>query len=180
MEELGFLRCAVDHTVFTYDRIDNTTAAHIICIIGFHVDDGLGTSNSHPFLNRVKAEIDKRFGITDLGAVNKFLGIQFERDHVACRLWLHQGQYITHLLDEYDMLECNPVTLPLDANHPFGRPTDTHDTILNLPSQFCKLVGELLYLAICTRPDISFAINALAQHNSNPSPAHYAAAKRLL
>lgn len=180
MEELGFQRCAVDHAVFTYDRVDSLTSLRIICIIGFHVDDGLGTSNSSRFLKWVKGKIDERFGIKDLGAVTKFLGIQFERHRKARRLWLHQGEYITYLLDEYGMLDCNPVTLPLDATHPFGRPGDTYDVVLNLPSRYRKLVGELLYLAVCTRPDISFAVNSLAQHNSNPSPAHFAAAKRLL
>jgi hypothetical protein len=177
MEELGFTRCTVDHAVFTYDRTDSISARRIICIIGFHVDDGLGTSNSPAFLKRVKAKIDERFGIKDLGAVTKFLGIQFERHRATRHLWLHQGEYITYLLDEYGMLDCNPVTLPLNANHPFGRPSDTYDTVLNLPSRYRKIVGELLYLAICTRPDISFAVNSLAQHNANPSPSHFAAAK---
>jgi hypothetical protein len=180
MEELGFVRCAVDHAVFTYDHIDSVTAHHIICIIGFHMDDGLGTSNSPAFLKCIKAKIDEHFGIKDLGAVTKFLGIQFEHHRATRRLWLHQGEYITYLLDEYGMLDCNPVTLPLDATHPFGKPNDTHDIVLNLPSRYRKIVGELLYLAICTRPDISFAVNSLAQHNANPMPSHFAAAKRLL
>jgi hypothetical protein len=178
MEELGFKRCAVDHAVFTYDCV--TKGVRTICIIGFHVDDGLGTSNSFAFLKWVKSKIDERFGIKDLGPVTKFLGIQFERNRQTRCLWLHQGEYITYLLEEYDMLNCNPVTLPMDTHHPFGRPGESYTIILNLPTRCRKLIGELLYLAICTRPDISFAVNALAQHNANPSLAHFAAAKRLL
>jgi hypothetical protein len=178
MTELGFSRCAVDHAVFLFDKVLSGTRT--ICIIGFHVDDGLGTSNSSPFLAFVKQKIDQRFGIKDMGPVRKFLGIQFERDLATRQLWMHQGEYITYLLDEYGLLNCNPVRLPLDSHHPFGKPHDTHDDIENLPSKFRKLIGELLYLAVCTRPDISYAVNSLAQHNSNPSLAHFAAAKRLL
>jgi hypothetical protein len=168
----------VDHAVFIFDDIKSGT--RVICIISFHVDDGLGTSNSPPFLAWVKQKIDKRFGIKDLGAVSRFLGIQFERDRSSHQLWMHQGDYITYLLEEYGLLDCNPVRLPLDSHHPFGKPDDTYDPLANLPTRFRKLVGELLYLAVCTRPDISYAVNSLAQHNSNPSLAHFAAAKRLL
>lgn len=109
-----------------------------------------------------------------------FLGIQFERDRTSRLLWMHQSDYISYLLDEYDLLDCNSVDLPLDASHPFGRDTDAHEDILNLPTRYRKIVGELLYLAVCTRADIAYAINSLAQHNSSPSPRYYATAKRLL
>lgn len=178
MTELGFSQCAVDHAVFIFDKV--TSVARILCIVGFHVDDGLGTSNSTAFLAFMKQKIDGRFGIKDLGAVKKFLGIQFERDLITHQLWMHQGEYITYLLEEYDLLHCNPVHLPLDPHHPFGKPTDSPAKVENLPSAFRKLVGELLYLAVCTRPNISYAVNSLAQHNSNPSLAHFAAAKCLL
>lgn len=110
----------------------------------------------------MKAKVNSKFGIKDLGPVDKFLGIQFERDRTSHRLWMHQAEYITYLLEEYGLLDCNPVVLPLDANHPFGRPTDKLKVIVNLPTRYWKLIGELLYLAVCTRPDISYAVNALA------------------
>jgi hypothetical protein len=171
--------CAIDYAVFIYNQVhDNDT--RIICIIGFHINNGLGTSNLSPFLSWVKGCIHAHFGIKDLGAVQKFLGIQFERDCAARRLWMHQGEYISYLLDEYSMLDCNPVLLPSDPNHPFGHPSDMYNIISNLPSCYRKLIGELLYLSICMCPDISFAINSLAQYNANPSASHYVAAKRLL
>jgi len=51
MLELGFTRCAVDHAVFIYDKGSSST--RIYCIVGWHVDDGMGTSNSKPFLRHV-------------------------------------------------------------------------------------------------------------------------------
>lgn len=52
--------------------------------------------------------------------------------------------------------------LPLDPKYPFGLDTTIYDDIIDLPTHYCKIVRELLYLAICTRADISFAVNALA------------------
>lgn len=140
----------------------------------------MGTSNSKAFLQQVKACIAKWFRIKDLGPIQKFLGIQFECDHLTHQLWMHQGEYISYLLDKYDLLACNPVHLPLDPKHPFGPETDTYDDIMNLPTRYHKIVGELLYLAICTRPDIAFAVNTLAQHCAHPAPCFYASMKHLL
>ena len=34
------------------------------------------------------------------------------------------------------------------------------------------LVGALIHLTICTRPDITYAVNALARYNSDPRERH--------
>ncbi|KIJ04992.1 hypothetical protein PAXINDRAFT_39836, partial [Paxillus involutus ATCC 200175] len=80
-----------DHAVFYYDGDGDTTAGlNVKCIIGWHVDDGMGMSNSASFLQRVKEKIAARFGIKDLGPITKYLGIQFERDRSSRELWMHQ------------------------------------------------------------------------------------------
>jgi hypothetical protein len=179
MEELGFTRCGVDYAVFIFDNVDSA-GTRTFCIIGWHVDDSLGTLNSPPFLAYVKGKINARFGIKDLSPVDWFLGIQFKCECSSRRLWMHQSEYITYLLKEYGMLHCNPVLLPLDANFPFSCPSDVYPTIPNLASNFRKLIGELLYLAVCTRPDILYSVNSLAQFSAHPLACHYATAKRLL
>src|SRR5579859_1559333 len=50
----------------------------------------------------------------------------------------------------------------------------------NRSNSYAKLVGELQYIANCTRPDISYAVNRLAAYTANPSLQHWGAAKRLL
>jgi hypothetical protein len=176
---LGFSRCDADYAVFLYDR-HNEQGVRIQCIIAWHVDDGLAAASDRPFLSWIKGQIGERFGITDLGAVKKYLGVQFERDRSTRELWMYQAEYITYLLEEHEMLDCNPVQLPMDSNHPFGRDTDLHPFIENLASDYRKLVGELLYLAMYTRPDIAIAVMKLAQYNSSPEPRHYGAAKHVL
>ncbi|KAG2065546.1 hypothetical protein BDR04DRAFT_1032470 [Suillus decipiens] len=65
MEELGFTHCAVDYAVFIFDHMDHS-GSHTFCIIGWHVDDSLGTSNSPHFFAHVKGRINACFGIKDL------------------------------------------------------------------------------------------------------------------
>lgn len=176
---LGFDRCAADFAVFIFNRI-NGEGVRVICVIAWHVDDGLAGSNNRAFLDRTKHQIAQRFGITDLGPVTKYLGIQFERDRTTGELWMYQLDYIAYLLDEHGLTDCNPVSLPMDPKFPFGRPTDVHPDVANLDTEYRKLVGELLYLAMYTRPDIALTVMRLAQHNANPEPHHYSAAKQVL
>jgi len=42
------------------------------------------------------------------------------------------------------------------------------------------IVGSLMYAALATRPDISFAVAALGRYNSRPFTSHLTAAKRVL
>ena len=45
---------------------------------------------------------------------------------------------------------------------------------------YISVVGSLMYLALTTRPDITFSAGVLARFNSNPGPAHWQAAKHLM
>ena len=45
---------------------------------------------------------------------------------------------------------------------------------------YISVVGSLMYLAVTTRPDITYAARMLARFNSNPGPAHWQAAKHVL
>jgi len=44
---------------------------------------------------------------------------------------------------------------------------------------YIHAVGSLMYLAVSTRPDISYAVGVLARFSSNPGEAHWKAVKHL-
>ncbi|XP_076619597.1 uncharacterized protein LOC143340991 [Colletes latitarsis] len=80
------------------------------------------------------------------------------------------------LLEKYGLADCNPVATPMDKN-----------TVLNNAKgngtkkrPYRELVGALMYLAVATRPDIAYAVSALAQFNECYGDEHWAAAKRVL
>lgn len=93
---------------------------------------------------------------------------------------MHQNDYITFLLQEYGLSKCNPVLLPANSKAPVGDSSTTYPDIPNLQSSYLKLIGKLIYLSINTRPDITYIVNLLAQHNANPKPRHFATAKHVL
>ena len=178
LEKLGFMRSEFDHSLFIFCH--EFDGADTVCFLAVHVDDGLGMSNSTSFFTHLKSQIAKAFGIKDLGPVTTFIGFQFERDRDTRMLWLHQELYINNLLDEYSLHDCNSVTTPLNPNHPLGSINITYLNILNLTKTYQCLIGSFLFLSICTRPNICFAVMTLSQWNSKPEPHHFAAAKHAL
>jgi len=178
LESLGFLRSEFNHAVFVYKRLWGGEDMH--CLLAMHVNDGLAGCTSMALLTFIKGKIKKAFGIKDLGPLRVFLGVQFERNLETCELWIHQEMFIDSLLLEYELVNCNPVKTPLGCDHPLGLSTDLHTPIKDLVHSFQWLVGSLLFLQICSRPDISFAVLLLSQHCSTPEPHHFAAAKRVL
>jgi hypothetical protein len=45
---------------------------------------------------------------------------------------------------------------------------------------YASLIGSLLYLSNCTRPDITYAVNRLSSFNAKPTELHWNYAKRIL
>ncbi|KAI0983643.1 hypothetical protein GJ496_004660 [Pomphorhynchus laevis] len=43
-----------------------------------------------------------------------------------------------------------------------------------------SIIGSLLYIAICTRPDISYAVGILSRFNISPNESHLSAAKQVM
>lgn len=71
---------------------------------------------------------------------------------------------------------CKPVSTPLDPYHKLRRTTTN---LLADPTVYRQLVGRLLYLTF-TRPDISFAVQHLAQLMDAPVDVHFTDALRVL
>ena len=181
MFSLGFKRSECDHALFYYDELNlAVSTVRIRCFVGWHVDNGMAASNCRPFLQRVKSSIAERFRLKDLGPITKYLGMQFEHDRTCRIIWVHQSEYISFLLQEYGLLDCSPVHLPADPKAIFGLAETSYPEVTNLRSVYLKIIGELIYLVVNTHPDISYIVNALAQHNVQPETRHYTAAKRVL
>jgi len=75
------------------------------------------------------------------------------------------------------MEDCNPVKTPVDISQKLGEPSEP---LSEADYSSRELIGSLMYLSICTRPDISYAVNSLSQFNNNFGNEHWIAAKRIL
>jgi hypothetical protein len=71
------------------------------------------------------------------------------------------------MLDKFRLGECRSVCTPLDP----GAALTKMGTMLDVAdcTKYAEMVGCLLYVAVCTRPDIQFAASALARYMSCPT-----------
>ena len=75
------------------------------------------------------------------------------------------------------MNECNGRKVPLSVGTDIVAKGETLD-VDKFP--YSTLVGSLLYLSVCTRPDIAQAVGVLARHMAAPTVDHWNAAKGVL
>jgi hypothetical protein len=119
-----------------------------------------------------------------MGQVSHFLGIEFTWEQLPddnlC-VTLTQQSFVESLLDSLGIsiegisLYTSPYqsgihidSIPMDDMTPAVRD--------KLRLQYQSLVGSLNWLAHTTRPDLSTIVSLLAQHQSQPTQAHYHAA----
>src|SRR5215216_4561184 len=77
-----------------------------ITIVAVYVDDLIILSNDTTSLNKIKAELGKRFEMKDLGEIRFCLGIQVMRNRKERTIRISQAKYIENILDRFNMLNC--------------------------------------------------------------------------
>jgi len=77
------------------------------------------------------------------------------------------------------MDSANPVRLPIPAGTVLKSDSENPVTGDDL-TVYQQVVGSLIYLANCTRPDISYAVGQLARFMAAPGLEHYKMAKQLI
>ncbi|GKA64595.1 ribonuclease H-like domain-containing protein [Tanacetum coccineum] len=164
---VGFTSSRCDSSLFIYQH--GTEVAYLL----IYVDDIVLTASSTTLLQRIISSLHKEFDMTDLGALNYFLGISVTRD--VRGMFLSQKKYAMELLERAHMSNCNSTRIPVDTKSKLGSDRDpVSDSTL-----YRSLVGGLQHLTF-TRPDISYAMQQICLHMHDPQEPHLAALKRVL
>ena len=167
---------------FDYKRLVSDPCVYVrwvgeeCAIITVWVDDLMLFASNDKMMRHMKKTIKSRWEATDLGEPAKIIGIEIStrRDQIS----ISQTKYIESILRNEGMNDANPVGMPMDPNVKL-EPNPEANTP-NRSNAYAKLLGELQYVANCTRPDISYTVNRLAAYTANPSLQHYGAVKRVL
>ncbi|GJX20844.1 ribonuclease H-like domain-containing protein [Tanacetum coccineum] len=93
---------------------------------------------THPYLlQRIISSLHKEFDMTDLGALNYFLGISVTRDSKGMFLYQNKYDFATFEHGTYD--NCNPTRTPVDTESKLGSDGDP----VSDPSLYHSLAGGL-------------------------------------
>ena len=88
---------------------------------------------------------------------------------------LSQPRYIRSILEDFHMLDCNPPLTLMEEGAKLSvtmLPRTPEEKLGMQAVPYQELVGKLLYLAISTCPDMSFAIGILYCFVENPGQDH--------
>jgi hypothetical protein len=146
-----------------------------------YVDDLLIASTSTDQMSTLKAQLKEHFQMKDLGEVTSYLGMEVKRDKGNKLLYLSQSQYISDLLHKFSMEDCTPAETPLQVNHKLKIP-QAGEVAERDQERFPELLGGIMYLMVCTRPDIAHAVSVLSRFiaKGRHGVEHWKAALRLL
>ncbi len=177
---LGFKRLVKENCV--YIKRSRTGRVMIITIF---VDDGTGSYHKEDEQEwlEIKEALEKEYTIKDLGDAEWILGMRIIRDREANTIKLNQSVYVEKVLKKFKMLDCNPVSTPLDPSVKLSSadsPITEEEKSEMKQFPYREVVGSLQYLCYSTRPDINYAVNLLSRFSINPGQKHWTAAKHVL
>ena len=155
LKNIGFQQLISEPCIFK-----KTRHGKIICIIGIYVDDMIITGLSQEIFNTIKI-IKNNYKISNCEYINYLLGIKVDSNNFNYSI--SQVSYINNILSKFGVNNTRKAKTPctgdnINENHnPFDKTT------------YKSALGSLIYLAKCSRPDISFAVNKAARNAENPT-----------
>ena len=89
---------------------------------------------------------------------------------------LSQKAYINKILERFNMRNCSTSIAPIVKGDKFSlsqcpKNSLELESINNIP--YASAVGSLIYLEVCTRPDIAFAMGMLGRYQSDSGIEHW-------
>lgn len=163
----GVIQSTADPSVYIFP----STAGVAEAIIAIYVDDCLIIAKPNK-INEVKRILTSKFKMTDQGKLSGMLGIKFniQKDHFT----MSQSYYLENILKKFGMDQCKPVNTPVVKEEAQESEVKVDAT------QYRQIIGALLYMSKCTRPDTSYAVNQAARKMQEPNETNLTAVKRIL
>ncbi len=163
LEDLEFVASSADAALFQ-STVDGETIWLLVW-----VDDILVAAQGEERVAKVKAHLTAKFDMRDLGLATYFLGMELSPDREARSLKLTQKKLTGELISRYGLANARARSVPQAAKEKLRKEEEPLDTV-RFPYSEC--VGSLLYLSMCTRPNIAQAMGALARYMAAPTVAH--------
>ncbi|CAI7868075.1 unnamed protein product [Closterium sp. NIES-54] len=172
---LGFAPSTADPSLFL---CTDTTLPPFYVLV--YVDDLVFATADTEALAHVKSELQKRHTCTDLGELTSYLGLRITRDRAQRTITLTQSHMVQQVHQRFGFTYSSPQSTPLPTGHLLSAPPS--DESVEPSGPYPELVGCLMYLMTCTRPDLAYPLSLLACYVApgRHRKVHWDAAKRVL
>ena len=169
LEAIGFKASDADPGLFIYNGKSSNTYLLV------YVDDILITASSLEAVSTVKERLMATFDARDLGEVNHYLGMKIIRDRGSRTISMSQELMVREIVEQFGLSDAKTMSTPLSLSIKLN--AEDGDLLDTEVYPYSQLVGKLMYLMVCTRPDIAYAVGVLSRYMSKPRLPHWQAAK---
>ncbi|CAI7919619.1 unnamed protein product [Closterium sp. NIES-53] len=172
---LGFAPSTSHPSLFL--RTDTTLPPFYFLV---YVDDLVFATADTGALAHVKSQLQKRHMCRDLGELTSYLGLRITRDRAQRTITLTQSHMVQQVLQRFGFTYSSLQSTPLPTGHSLSAPPS--DESVEPSGPYPELVGCLMYLMTCTRPDLAYPLSLLARYVApgRHRKVHWDAAKRVL
>ncbi|KAJ1519127.1 hypothetical protein ONE63_011270 [Megalurothrips usitatus] len=166
MTEMGFNQSEYEPCVYLWKD------GFKLVIVALYVDDFFIFFNDSSQCDKLKSVLSVNFSTKDLGPVSECLSMKVTKSEYSIKL--DQRAYCEKLLTKFGMLNSVPAKTPIE----YGLKLEKSDKCdKSIPYQ--EAIGGLLYLSLCTRPDIAYSVNYLSRFCNGYSKEHWKAVQRI-
>ncbi|CAI7802977.1 unnamed protein product [Closterium sp. NIES-53] len=147
---LGFAPSTADPTLFL---CTDTSLPPFYVLV--YVDDLVFATADTEALVLVKLEQEKRH-------ICSYLGLHITRGRARCTITLTQSHMVHQFLQRFGFRYSSPQSTPPPTGHSLSAPPS--DESIEPSGPYSALVGCLMYLMTCTRPDLPYPLSILARY----------------
>jgi hypothetical protein len=172
----GFRKSVADQCLYVKGDLSDRESFVLVVV---YVDDILVVGHDDAILEirKIIDGLKGEYDVKEMGEVDRYLGIVVKRDRLVQKMWLNQTDFAESILERFSMTQCNGADTPMELKANV-EPASEDETLTNNP--YRSLVGSLMYLMICTRPDLAHAVGVLSRFLEKPAERHWMLAIRVL
>ncbi|GKG14009.1 zinc finger, CCHC-type containing protein, partial [Tanacetum coccineum] len=105
-----------------------------------------------------KEFLSSRFSMKDMGEPGVILGIRIK--HESNGITISQSYYIEKVLKKFNYFDWTLVSTPMNTSEKLM--PNNGQAVSQL--EYSRMIGCLMYVMTCTRPDIAFAMGKLSRY----------------
>ncbi|CAA7057281.1 unnamed protein product [Microthlaspi erraticum] len=113
-------------------------------------------------IQQTKNMLKSQFDMKDMGLADVILGIKITRTSEG--ITLSQEHYAEKILERFKKYSNGTAKTPVDTQLHLTK--NSGEGVSQV--EYARIIGSLMYLTNCTRPDLAHAVNVLSRYTSNP------------
>ncbi|GKA15639.1 retrotransposon protein, putative, ty1-copia subclass [Tanacetum coccineum] len=161
----GFNRSSYDSCVY---YMSYAPGEYIFLLL--YIYDMLIACKSKAEIGSTKSLLKKEFDMKELGEAKKILGMEIVKDRSRKIMRVSQSRHVSKILNNFRIDNGKSVKMPLGGHFKLSlKDCTVRDFDVERMSKvpYANAVVSLMYLMVCTRPDIAYAVSVVSKYLAN-------------